>query len=76
MAMNPAMLLQMRERLQIFERQHPKVPMFIKDVGNRAFQEGAVLELKVTDPDGRTYVTNMRVTEEDVKTFSMFKGMN
>ncbi len=74
MAMNPALLLQMRERLQIFEKQHPKVPAFMREVGNRAFQEGAVLELKVTDPEGKTYVTNIRVTEDDVKTLNMVKG--
>ena len=64
MAMNPMQLMQ-----------HPKVLEFMHDVVRNDLQPGVVMELRVTDNDGRTSVTNIRLTEEDVETIGILKEL-
>lgn len=73
MAINPMELLKLRERLQIFAGQHPRVPAFLQDVGTNGVREGSVIELRVTTPEGRSYVTNIKVTAEDMETVEILK---
>ena len=75
MSMNPMQLLQLAERLRIFRSQHPKVLEFMHDVVRNDLQPGVVMELRVTDNDGRTSVTNIRLTEEDVETIGILKEL-
>lgn len=67
--MNPIKLMQMRNAMAQFEKRHPKLRSFIKTVTNNALKDGTVIEVKVTTPDGKNYVTNMKLTEEDIKLF-------
>ncbi len=48
---------------------------FLKDVGEHGFREGSVVEVKVTTPEGRDYITNMRVTRDDVETAQILHGL-
>ena len=75
MAKNPLQLMQMADRLRIFKQQHPKVLEFIQAIGRNNLQPGVVLELRVTDLDGRVSVTNMRLTEEDIETIGIIKNL-
>ena len=75
MAVNPMELLKMRERLGIFQQQHSRFPLFLKDVGERAAVAGSIVEIKVTDPEGKTYITNIRLTPEDIETLEMMKKL-
>ncbi len=75
MAFNPMNLMKIKERLTIFQRQHPKVHLFLQDVGSKAIKEGSVIEMKVTDPDGKSYVTNIRLTKEDIESIELMKTM-
>ncbi len=71
MAVNPKAMLQLRERLNIFNAQHPKFGLFLQSIGSRGIEEGTVVELKVTRPDGEEAVTNIRLTADDVETIRM-----
>ena len=71
MAINPLMLLKFKERLDIFNRDHPKVLPFLNMVKDRALDEGTVYELKVTSPDGQEYVTNIRLNQNDLESIRM-----
>ncbi|MCC6095374.1 MAG: hypothetical protein LIV24_10215 [Eubacterium sp.] len=75
MAMNPMMLMKLKERLGIFQNQHPKFQMFLQAVGNQAIETGTIIEVKVTRPDGKEMVTNIRLTEEDVETARMLSDI-
>ena len=75
MGKNPLQLMQLAERLRIFKQQHPKVLEFIQAIGRNNLQPGVVLELRVTDLDGRVSVTNMRMTEEDIETIGIIKNI-
>ena len=75
MALNPKPLMQLGERWRIFNEQHPRVLDFIRDIGRNSIEPGTILELKVTETGGRTAVTNIRLTEDDVETIAILKGL-
>jgi hypothetical protein len=75
MAMNPMQLLQLSERLKIFREQHPRVLEFLHAVARDNIQPGVIMELKVTDNEGRTKVTNIMLTPEDVETIGIIKNL-
>ena len=71
MAINPMALLKIKERMTIFQQDHPKVGPFFGMLKGRALIEGAVYELKVTTPDGQEYVSNIRLTQNDIETIRL-----
>ena len=71
MAINPLMLLKMKNRLSIFQKDHPRVFPFFNMIKDHALEEGTVYELKVTTPDGDTYVTNIKLNENDLESIRM-----
>jgi len=75
MAINPLELLKIRERFSIFQSQHPKALAFIQDIAANAIVEGSVIEIKVTTPDQRERVSNIRVTQDDLKTIDILKNI-
>ena len=74
MALNPVDLLQLGTKIQTFKEQHPKFPAFVKKVGKEAVAEGAVIEIKVTSTEGRDYITNVKLTAEDVDLLNTIFG--
>ncbi len=74
MALNPVDLVTLGSKIQTFKEQHPKFPAFVKKVGKEAIAEGAVLEVKVTSTEGQDYVTNLRLTSEDVELLNTIFG--
>ena len=75
MALNPKQLVQLAERWKIFKDQHPRVIDFVRAVGRDGLQPGMIMELRVTDTEGKTSVTNIRVTPEDVETIGILKSL-
>ncbi len=71
MAINPMMLMKMKERLNVFQQDHPKVLPFFTMLRDKASEEGTVYELKVTTPDGQSYVANIKLTANDLETIQM-----
>lgn len=74
MAMNPMALLQLKERLNLFNQDHPKMLPFLTAVKDK-MQEGTILELKVTDVEGKEMVSNIRLTANDMETFRILTNM-
>lgn len=68
---NPTFLLQIKQRLDTFQNDHPKMVSFVKMVNKDVIKEGSVVEIRVTDPDGKEYVSNMRVNANDAETLRM-----
>ncbi len=71
MAINPMMLMKMKERLSVFQQDHPKVFPFFTMLRDKAAVEGTVYELKVTTPEGESYVANIKLTANDLETIRM-----
>ncbi len=75
MAINPMDMMKIGERLRIFRSQHPRVGSFFQDVRANAIAPGAVIEMKVTSVEGKEYVCNIKVTQEDLETISTLGQM-
>lgn len=71
MNMNPKMLMQLQQRLQLFHQDHPKSIPFLTAVKDNALQEGTIFAMKVTTPDGRTIESNIKLTANDIETMRM-----
>ena len=58
-----------------FTNNHPKFMPFMQAVGREAIVDGAIIEVKVTSPDGKEYNTNMKLKQSDIDLFTQFRGM-
>ena len=73
--MNPMDMMQIGSKIQTFNAQHPRFGAFLREAGPDAMREDSVLEMKVTSPEGREYITNIKLTKEDVALIAMFRSM-
>lgn len=72
--MNPMMIMQMKTLLERFQRNHPRVPMFLADAG-QSLGEGSIIEINVTTEEGKNLCTNLKVTEEDMELIRQLRTM-
>lgn len=63
---NPAKLLELRGMGERFKKNHPRIPGFF-NAAVENLQEGSVIEMTVTDPEGKKICANIRVTAEDME---------
>ena len=63
---NPMKLMQLKGMGDRFKANHPKIPGFI-DAAMHSIEEGTIIEMTVTSPDGKKICTNMRVTADDMQ---------
>lgn len=73
--MNPAVLLKMKGAWDKFASNHPKFPMFIKAAAQQAIQEGSIIEISITDKDGKKIDTNLLIKAEDIELFESLREM-
>ena len=73
--MNPMMLLQIKEKIDMFRQEHPRMISFFRTINKKALTEGSVLEIKAISVDGREYVSNIKVTANDMELIRMMSGM-
>ena len=73
--MNPMIILQIREKIDIFRKEHPKILPFLKTIDRKALEEGSVLEIKATSVDGQEYVSNIKITANDIELIRIISGM-
>ena len=74
MAMNPIAMMQVAGRIKIFKEQHPKALAFIQSVSEGDLREGSVIEVKVTTPEGKESVSNIKLTKDDIETFNLLNS--
>ncbi len=72
MAVNPLHFLKLKDRYHIFREEHPKFIPYLKMLGEKAAEEGTILEVKAITKDGKEYVSNIRLTANDIETLKMF----
>lgn len=71
---NPAELMKLMGMKNKFESAHPKFVSFIKDVASRGVEEGSIIEISVTRPDGSKTTANMKVQASDVEMVNEIKN--
>ena len=67
---NPAKLFKLKSLWDRFVENHTKFPQFISAVQSNGIQEGAVIEITVTTPEGKNISTNVRITASDKEMFA------
>ena len=67
MAINPMKLLELKNLWSAFTRRHHKFPQFLSAVQAAGIKEGTIIEVQITTPEGKTFTSNLKVTEEDIQ---------
>ena len=70
-----AMMQKIKEGIYRFRMNHPKFPLFLNAVSQNAIQEGTIIEINVTTPDGKNYCTNLKVKADDMDFINTLKNM-
>lgn len=76
MALNPAMLFKIKGAWEKFVSNHPKFPMFLRAASATGIKEGYIIEVKITDTEGKTICTNVKLTDSDMDLIDMIKDMS
>ncbi len=66
MDMNPIKLMQLKGLWDRFLKGHPKLPAFAKAVFPGTLRAGTIIEVNITTPEGQNYVSNLKITPEDI----------
>ena len=72
---NPGMILKLKGLKDKFVENHPKFPMFLNAVYNKALVEGSVIEITVTRPDGEKLTSNIKLKDSDIEMFRELQGL-
>lgn len=67
---NPMELFRLKGLFDQLKAAHPKMVPFARSVYPAAFGEGTLIDIKVTDPNGKVYHYNMKLTAEDMAAFN------
>jgi len=73
MAMNPAMLFKIKSAWDKFVNNHPK---FLRAASATGIKEGYIIEVKITDTEGKAICTNVKLTSSDMELIDMIKDMS
>lgn len=72
--MNPMALMQLKPMFEKFRNRHPKFVQFFGYAG-QSLGENALVEISITDPDGKKIVTNMKITAEDLELYRNLQNL-
>ena len=70
-----AMLQKAKTALERFRANHPKFPAFLDTIQKNAMQDGTIVEITVTTPDGRRYESNLKLKQENLDLLEMFRHL-
>ena len=70
-----AMIQKLKSDLNLFRANHPKFPMFLKAVSQDAIEEGSIIEISVTTPEGKKYCTNVKLKADELALFESLKSI-
>ena len=63
---NPARLLRLKRKWNGFAARHPKLLRYLAHISDNYLAEGTILDITVTDANGKSLHSNARLTAEDV----------
>lgn len=72
--MNPMALMHLKPMLEQFRDRHPKFVQFFGYAGAQ-LTEDALVEIGITNAEGKKIVTNMRITQEDMELYEQLQSM-
>ena len=72
---NPANMFKLKKSWDTFTANHPKFPAFLNAASQGMMQEGTIIDIEITAPDGRKVATKVKLTESDLELFREIGGM-
>lgn len=72
---HPNMILQRKNMWDRFQANHPKFPRFLRVVGTECIQEGTIIEISVTKPNGENITSNLRLNETDMEMIAALREL-
>ena len=72
---NPGNIMKLMSSYGTFSKNHPKFAAFLNAVVSRGVDEGAVIEITITNPGEVPMTTNMRVQASDLELLDELKNM-
>lgn len=73
--MNFSAIMQLKKEWDGFQLRHPKFPSFLSAAQQKGIQEGTVIEIQITAPDGTTLHSNLKVQAADLDMFHTIKNV-
>jgi hypothetical protein len=73
--MNMSNIMKLMNLQNRFAQTHPKFAAFFKSVVAQGIEEGSVIEITVTKPDGTSTTGNMRVQQSDLEMLQEIKNL-
>lgn len=73
--LNPASMFKIKKSWDTFTANHPRFPAFLSAASQGMMQEGTIIDVEITAPDGRKIATNVKLTESDLELFRDLGGM-
>ena len=72
---NPATIMKLMGAKNKFVGNHPKFAAFFKTIVSQGIEEGAVIDITVTKPDGTPITANMKVLKSDLELVEELKNL-
>lgn len=72
---NPASIMKLMSAKNKFSQTHPKFAAFFQTVIAQGIEEGTVVEITVTRPDGTSLTGNMKVQQSDLELMQELKNL-
>lgn len=69
------LLQKLKSSMNRFRSNHPKFPLFLKAVSQKAITEGTIIEINVITPDEEKISTNIRLNKNDIDLFHSLKSI-
>jgi hypothetical protein len=71
----PGAIGKLKEGINTFNYNHPRVQPFLAAVAARGITEGSVIELTVKSPDGEAMTSNIKVNQSDLELIELLKSI-
>ena len=71
---NPTNIFQLMGAWQKFTSNHPKFPKFLKAIASEGIKTDTIIEINITTPEGKTYCSNLKITQSDLELFQQMKN--
>lgn len=70
---NPMKIMQIKGMWDKFTSNHPKFPRFLAAVSTNGIQEGTIIDITITEPNGEKMESNLKISAEDLELFRQLK---
>ncbi len=68
-------VFKIKQAWNTFAANHPRFPQFLMAVKETGIKEGTIVEVSITDPEGKVMTTNIKVTQSDLELFDTLRSI-